>query len=209
MKNFYFRLFIATLIVVVIYAALFIWVDRYVAYVVLPLLDGPLYKIGLVYQYVGEPALWIALSFLGLCIIAWRRASGKGSAQLDKLALVCASTFLAGIIAEILKVVLARYRPIELLLHNQYGFHFFSMKYFFNSTPSGHATIIFAIATSLSLLFRRYAVLFFLFAFLAACSRVIMDQHFVSDVVLGAYIGIISPLLINAYFKKWSNCSQY
>lgn len=66
-----------------------------------------------------------------------------------------------------------------------------------NSFPSGHTSTAFTFALLLSFFARRkFAVyLFTLLAFLVGYSRVYLAQHFVTDVLAGLVIGIISSYL--------------
>jgi membrane-associated phospholipid phosphatase len=83
---------------------------------------------------------------------------------------------------------------------NLYGLQFFSAKWEFNSTPSGHTLRAFALFTALALLFRRGAAVFLAFGALIGTSRVIITDHYPSDVLLGAFIGIFTALWTYKYF---------
>ena len=58
-----------------------------------------------------------------------------------------------------------------------------------DSMPSGHTTAAFAMATALTWRWRRAAVLWYLLAIGVAISRVLVNRHFPSDVIIGAWIG--------------------
>ncbi|MCX7727730.1 MAG: phosphatase PAP2 family protein [Chitinispirillaceae bacterium] len=58
------------------------------------------------------------------------------------------------------------------------------------SFPSGHTCSAFAAATFLALLFKGWWYLTFIAALLVAYSRIYLGQHFPSDVVGGAILGI-------------------
>jgi membrane-associated phospholipid phosphatase len=88
-------------------------------------------------------------------------------------------------------------RAVPLLKHNNY----------INSFPSGHTSTAFTTALLLSFIIRKkFAVFFFpVIAFLVGYSRVYLAQHFVTDVVAGSTIGIISSyaaLLIHNHFQQ-------
>jgi membrane-associated phospholipid phosphatase len=88
-------------------------------------------------------------------------------------------------------------RAVPILEHNNYV----------NSFPSGHTSTAFTTALLLSFIIRKkFAVFFFpIIAFLVGYSRVYLAQHFVTDVVAGSAIGIISSyiaLLIHNHFQK-------
>lgn len=102
-------------------------------------------------------------------------------------------------IGEGLKYFFGRYRPVELFENNNYGLHFFSHEWTINSTPSDHTIRAFAVLMSLSLLFRRFSPVFILVAILIGISRVIVTDHYTSDVLFGAFIGIFTTLWTYKY----------
>jgi len=100
----------------------------------------------------------------------------------------------SGIITNIIKMIIGRYRPEMFFEKGLYGFEFFQIDSTLVSFPSGHATTAFSLAYALSLFSLRYRMLLFSFALAVAASRVIITAHYFSDVVVGAYIGIMSVL---------------
>lgn len=64
------------------------------------------------------------------------------------------------------------------------------------SFPSGHATVAFAVAASMSHLAPGYAAAFFVGAAVVSFCRVAVGVHFVSDVVAGAIVGTLVALLV-------------
>jgi membrane-associated phospholipid phosphatase len=115
---------------------------------------------------------------------------------------ICISVSIAIIIGSGFKFLLARYRPIMLFQHNLYGLHFFSSAWALNSTPSGHTLRAFSLLTALSLLYRRFTVVFISVAVLIGASRVAVTAHYPSDVVFGAFIGIFIAVWTYKLFIK-------
>jgi membrane-associated phospholipid phosphatase len=105
---------------------------------------------------------------------------------------ICISGSIAIIIGDGLKYLLGRYRPIMLFENNLYGLHLFSSEWALNSTPSGHTVRAFSLLTALSLLYRRFTVVFMSVAVLIGASRVAVTAHYPSDVLFGAFIGIFT-----------------
>ena len=116
--------------------------------------------------------------------------------------LIGSAGIVAFLIAGILKILLARYRPIEFLDHGLYGFHFLSTKYEFNSTPSGHSTMIFAVLGSLAAVFKKHWlwIVLMLACLCVGLSRIIVDAHFLSDVVFGGYVGLLSVYWVRSFY---------
>jgi len=191
-----------------VYSALFLFVDKPVAYAIHDTSLPALTKFSKYISYLGEYVLWFIISVVGLLLIYFKIAEKYLSAvNIAKCTYVFSSILLAIIIGAGIKFILARYRPELLFTEGLYGFHFFSAKSIMNSTPSGHAFCIFAVCTSLSILFRRYTLLFFTIAILIGVSRIILLKHYVSDVVLGTYIGIIVALIMQPQYRwyMWVN----
>ncbi len=113
------------------------------------------------------------------------------------------SVAISGILSIVIKMIFARYRP-PMLLGNEhlYGFSWFDFGYLVNSFPSGHSTTAFSAFIGFSLLFPKFKWLFYLFATLIAVSRVVLDVHFLSDILIGALLGTLtSYYLYYNYFK--------
>jgi membrane-associated phospholipid phosphatase len=106
---------------------------------------------------------------------------------------------LSGIVADIIKPIAGRLRPILWLRDQAYGFAPFHTDSLWNSFPSGHTTTAFALAFSLSTLYPRGRILWFAYALLLASSRVMVDAHYLSDVCAGAALGWLTVHLFMAH----------
>jgi membrane-associated phospholipid phosphatase len=73
----------------------------------------------------------------------------------------------------------------------------------YNSFPSGHTAIAFAMFFMLSILTkdRRWSYVLFIAALLVAISRVYLLQHFLRDVYFGSLIGVLVPMLFYLSFS--------
>ncbi|MES2122048.1 MAG: phosphatase PAP2 family protein [Chlamydiota bacterium] len=91
-------------------------------------------------------------------------------------------------IVDILKALLGRARPDSPL----YGFTFFASSNSFYSFPSAHACTIGAICGTLSCFYPRYSIPLSVAALILALSRVILLEHYLSDVIAGVVIGLIA-----------------
>ena len=102
-----------------------------------------------------------------------------------------ASIALSGIIVDLLKVVVGRPRPKLLFASGAYEFSWIGLGADHWSFPSGHAATAAALAAALWCLWPEPLLLYAIAAALVAMSRVVMGAHYLSDVIMGAFIGIV------------------
>jgi membrane-associated phospholipid phosphatase len=119
----------------------------------------------------------------------WRRSHVSHVILLFALSII-----ISYIVCALLKVALGRYRPDALFFQGQYGFDFFSMNDMNHSSPSGHTALTFAGLYSLYLSIpkRWLRIAFTAVGVLVGLCRILSLQHFPSDVIFGAYVGILS-----------------
>jgi undecaprenyl-diphosphatase len=112
----------------------------------------------------------------------------------------------AGLADDVLKIAFGRARPRLWLAGDDSGFQALRYGAKFASFPSGHTTTSVAGAAVLCALFPRGKGFFITVAILIALSRIILDAHYVSDVVAGAALGGLVALKILDQFRKsgWS-----
>jgi len=70
------------------------------------------------------------------------------------------------------------------------------------SMPSGHVTTAFAAAVAVGLLWPRLRPLMLIYALIIAVSRVVLDAHYLSDVIAGAFVGSIGALIVRDWFAR-------
>ncbi len=141
---------------------------------------------------------WYLVAGLAGWIVLRKQSPSLGSYSL----LLFLSVAVSGIAAILLKGVFGRARPGLFLQEGIYGFHPFQIDYIWNSFPSGHATTALSAACTLALCFPRFRVLFFTAGFLIAISRVILIQHYPSDIIAGSVLGFLTTLLLYNRFTR-------
>jgi membrane-associated phospholipid phosphatase len=146
--------------------------------------------------------LWIA-GLIGWRILKpyWWRWTSRA------VGLMSGFTFVAvgvpGLVSAIFKRLLGRARPIWLETEGVFSFRFFSpTAWDFQSFPSGHATTSLAFALIATLLFGRYGSWVFIPAVLIALSRVVIQMHYLSDIVFGATLGFVLAWAIATYWRQ-------
>lgn len=100
----------------------------------------------------------------------------------------------AAVASDGLKIVFGRARPRLLERYDLYGFDYLSLDPDFWSLPSGHAMTIVAVATAAYLLTRRQLPALVAIAVLVCLSRLILVEHYLSDVLMGAYLAFLIAL---------------
>ena len=111
---------------------------------------------------------------------------------------------LSGIANDLIKIMVGRSRPGLLLDKDIYGFQPFTNQYYYASFPSGHANTIGALCYGLYRVIGRFQWALLTIALAVMASRVILGAHFPSDVLFGAYLGVVVTELIAAAFEKKS-----
>jgi undecaprenyl-diphosphatase len=123
------------------------------------------------------------------------------------LALIITAVIISAIAGEFLKRFINRPRPLkdmaDLIEAGKIHIHVLFGPLRERSMPSGHTVLIFTVASSLSLLFHKYAVPFFVVAMLTGVSRIYVGAHYPSDVLAGALIGILSTVLVYWFHQGW------
>jgi membrane-associated phospholipid phosphatase len=107
---------------------------------------------------------------------------------------------LPSLFASIIKRMIGRARPSVGEHIDPFLFKQWVWRPEYASLPSGHATTAFAAAVAIGVLWPRLRVAMFFYACLIALSRVIVDAHYVSDVLAGAVVGTVGALLVRDQF---------
>ena len=107
-----------------------------------------------------------------------------------------------GILADIAKPVFARARPVLLFRENLYGFIWGSPHANAWSFPSGHSITVTALAIALYAIYPAGWRLYALLALAVMASRVILNAHYLSDVIAGFYIGAAFALAFLAAARR-------
>ncbi|NIO49271.1 MAG: phosphatase PAP2 family protein [Candidatus Aminicenantes bacterium] len=127
---------------------------------------------------------------IGLMTALYVSGEVSDNNSLRKTALLSLESWLTkGIIIRGLKSVVGRARPWT--GESSHSFHPFSTKSRFASFPSGHASSAFAVATVIAEQSKKayIDILAYSLATLVAISRIHIDKHWASDILVGSAIG--------------------
>lgn len=116
---------------------------------------------------------------------------------------VLSSVLAASVVGQILKIIIGRMRPVFFEALDKTGFVPFSTIWEFNSMPSGHTVASFAGLVMLGLLAPKIKWFTWSLAIVIGVSRVCVGDHWPSDVILGAFIGMVAADLVKAALKHY------
>ena len=147
------------------------------------------------------------LAFIG-CGIASLRIRDSRIASICRLyarraAFLFLAVMISGIVVDLLKVIFGRARPKLLFRDNLYGFTWWGSGADLWSFPSGHSATVIGLAVALTLIWRRAWPLYWALALLICASRLIIDAHYLSDVIVGGCIGVVTVWLIQAAYERF------
>jgi undecaprenyl-diphosphatase len=108
----------------------------------------------------------------------------------------------AGLADDALKIVFGRARPYLWLAGDDSGFGFIRYSAKFASFPSGHTTTSMAAAAVFSMLLPRARPWFFLAAGMIGLSRIVLNSHYLSDVIAGALLGLTLAYGVGKWLEK-------
>ncbi|GAA0530988.1 hypothetical protein FHS83_002624 [Rhizomicrobium palustre] len=153
--------------------------------------------------HLAKAAHWLALSVV-VAAVTGVMLHGGNTSPLIHTAFEASVAFilalgLGTIIIHTCKFFLGRRRPRDELEMGLYGFIPFGFKLKHNSFPSGHALTIFCVAVVATALFPQGAVVWFALAFWLAITRALLTAHFLSDVFVGAGIGLLCARTVLIY----------
>jgi len=131
-------------------------------------------------------SLWTWLVVAG---VMWRLGRGRCG-----LAVLCGAG-LSGIVSELLKLTVARERPVDGGVLRDHGYAFRApFSGFVDATnlgfPSSHTAVAFGGVVTLALLVPRLWGVVIPLAIGSACTRVMVGAHYPSDVAIGCAIGV-------------------
>jgi undecaprenyl-diphosphatase len=129
-----------------------------------------------------------------------RISRGVLAALAVRLGFLFAAICLPGLVFAIIKRLIGRARPLVEGAADPFIYRPFRWSVEYASLPSGHAIDAFAIATALGALWPRARPLLWTYAVVIALSRVVLAAHFPSDVLAGAFIGVVGVLLVREWF---------
>jgi undecaprenyl-diphosphatase len=176
------------------------------------LLDYPLApKVAALHE--GHEVLWEIITGMGdskymglLMLLLWVIAFVLGKKDPSnplfptlraKAIIIVAAVIGTGVTVMILKVIVGRPRPYT----GEIAFSPFTFGSAHASWPSGHTTSAFAFAVALGMAFPKLRWPMLVVAVLAGFSRMVLNKHYLGDVIMGATIGTLGAVLIYNWLR--------
>lgn len=160
-------------------------------------------RLGLAYGYLTLFALAFAALHWGGGVPRLRRWAPPMRALSALPAFLFAAVAAAGLVVDLLKVMIGRTRPQLLFASHLYGFGGFALRPDHWSFPSGHTATIVALAAALAWLWPRHVLFYAAVAALVAASRIVVGAHYPSDVLAGAFIAVVATRFVAWRFHCW------
>ncbi len=157
--------------------------------------------------WFGNSGWFLCPTGILLLVIAaspWSKLPRFSQGVLAAIAVRIGFIFLAvgvpALFVTIIKRLIGRARPYVWQITDPYSYAPFVWKSSYASLPSGHATNAFAAAIAIGALWPKARVPMWIFAVVIAISRVVVNAHFPSDVIAGAFAGLVGALLVRGWF---------
>lgn len=171
-------------------------IDRALAHFIYDHVSAPAHKFLDSITHYAKAGHWLLAAILALCAGALARHAGidhpaVGLLITYSLAFI-ASLTVGSAVLHAIKLVLGRRRPRDDMEMGLYGFVPLAFNLDFNSFPSGHALTISCVAVIFTCVWPVLWPLWFVIAAFLAVTRALLTAHFLSDVLIGAGIGLIA-----------------
>ena len=148
---------------------------------------------------------------IGMVLVAIALIASPALASLSRLVLAAiavraaflfAAIAVPSLFATIIKRLIGRARPFVGNAADPFLYQPLVWRVDHASMPSGHATTAFAAAIAIALVWPRLRWPMLVYAVIIAASRVALDAHYLSDVIAGAFVGVIGALLVRDWFAR-------
>jgi membrane-associated phospholipid phosphatase len=129
-----------------------------------------------------------------------RLTQGVLAALVARFGFLFVAIGLPGLFATIIKRLIGRARPYVGVHDDPFAYAPFIWRPEYASLPSGHAVTATAAAIAIGAVWPRSRVVMWLYAVIIMFARVALNVHHPSDVVAGAFVGIVGALLVRNFF---------
>ncbi len=205
------RLWGTTLAFVVAIALCLTYIDLPLALYMKRHVSEPVFDVFWKICKLGEGGIWaglaVAIWVVPRCVRGWRERHGRDGG-IDTRRYAWMSAYMLGVLAtngivvNILKHALGRYRPSKFFQTGHHEFSFFVIFQKSDSFPSGHAATIWGAMICLWFLYPRLRWLYVVVAVTVSFGRVVVTKHYLGDVVAGAGLALAVCLLLKRAIER-------
>ncbi|MEK2689222.1 phosphatase PAP2 family protein [Bdellovibrio sp. GT3] len=111
----------------------------------------------------------------------------------------------SGAMTHVVKFLVGRQRPHKSPSFDPFVFDHITTHWHWHSFSSGHSQVMFTTATMFCIAFPKYKWLWLAIAVMACATRVIIQDHFISDTIFGACVGYVGTLLALKWMQRSKN----
>jgi len=171
-------------------------IDRALAHFIYDHVNARVHKALDSITHYAKAGHWLAAAILALIVAAVMRHFDVLKIEVEMLVnyslAFIASLTLGSAVLHVIKLVLGRRRPRDDMEMGLYGFMPMAFNPDYNSFPSGHALTICCVAVIFTCVWPTLWPVWFGVAAILAVTRALLTAHFLSDVLIGAGIGLIA-----------------
>ena len=171
-------------------------IDRALAHFIYDRVSAKTHKFLDGITHYAKAGHWLGAAILALAVAAGFRhfkvQEDDASLMIGYSVAFIAMLTLGSAVLHVIKLVLGRRRPRDDMEMGLYGFQPFAFNLEYNSFPSGHALTISCVAVIFTCVWPDWWPAFFAVAALLAVTRALLTAHFLSDVLIGAGLGLIA-----------------
>jgi membrane-associated phospholipid phosphatase len=171
-------------------------IDRPLAHFIYDHVSARVHKALDSITHYAKAGHWLAAAILALIVAAVMRHFDVLKVEVEMLVnyslAFIASLTLGSALLHVIKLVLGRRRPRDDMEMGLYGFMPLAFNPDYNSFPSGHALTICCVAVIFTCVWPMLWPVWFGVAAILAVTRALLTAHFLSDVLIGAGIGLIA-----------------
>ncbi|MBN9587401.1 MAG: hypothetical protein BGN85_05370 [Alphaproteobacteria bacterium 64-11] len=171
-------------------------IDRRLAHFIYDHVSATAHKRLDAITHYAKAGHWLVAAILALVVAALFRHFDLLHAEAEMMVTYSiafiASLMMGSAVLHVIKLVLGRRRPRDDMEMGLYGFMPFAFNTDYNSFPSGHALTICCVAVIFTCVWPMLWPVWFAVAAVLAVTRALLTAHFLSDVLIGAGIGLIA-----------------
>jgi len=138
-----------------------------------------------------------------------RVSRGKYDQHARFFRLIAITVPLTYVVKSILKIAVGRITTRFWLRHPDYPqFHWFNGRNHYDGFPSGHMAVFMALGIALWKYYPQHRFLYASFLAALTMALVVTDYHFVSDIIAGAYLGLMIHIGAHNHFLSLPNSQE-